>query len=109
MLDVGTAYLVAAGALLLVALAVGVRALARIFREGRERSRKRREGELERYTKDPVYDREPPDPDTAAAAARSTCPQCGAENDSSFAFCRECAAPLGPGSGHTEPREGPDS
>ncbi|QKG92512.1 zinc ribbon domain-containing protein [Halorubrum sp. SS7] len=94
MLDVGTVYLVAAGALLLVALAVGVRALVRIFREGRERRRKRREGELDRYTKDPEYDREPPDPE---AASRSTCPQCGAENDASFAFCRECAAPLGPG------------
>ena len=106
MLDVGTLYLVAAGALLLVALAVGARALVRIFREGRERSRKRREGELDRYTKDPVYDREPPDPD---AATRSVCPQCGAENDTTFAFCRECAAPLGPATEATEPRRDPDS
>lgn len=95
MLDVGTVYLVAAGALLLAALAVGVRALVDVFREGRERSRKRREGELERYTKDPVYDREPPDSD-GAAETRSTCPQCGADNDVEFTFCRECAAPLGP-------------
>ena len=95
MLDVGTVYLVAAGGLLLVALAVGVRALVRIFREGRERRRKRREGELERYTKDPEYDREPRDPD-ADGAAPSTCPQCGAENEARFTFCRECAAPLGP-------------
>ena len=96
MLDVGTAYLVAAGALLLVALAVGARALVRIFREGRERSRKRREGELERYSKDPVYDRDPPAPD-AEGDATSTCPQCDAENDSTFVYCSECAAPLGPG------------
>ncbi|SDG04008.1 hypothetical protein SAMN04488067_11353 [Halorubrum xinjiangense] len=95
MLDVGTIYLVATGALLLVALGVGVRALVAIFREGRERSRRRREGEIERYTEDPVYDREPPDPD-ADETAPSTCPQCGAENDGEFTFCRECAAPLGP-------------
>jgi hypothetical protein len=95
MLDVGTLYLVAAGSLLLVALAVGVRALARIFREGRERSRKRREGDIERYAKDPVYDREPPDP-AADGSRQSTCPQCGAENEARFTFCRECAAPLGP-------------
>ncbi|TKX53222.1 zinc ribbon domain-containing protein [Halorubrum sp. SP3] len=95
MFDVGTAYLAAAGALLLVALGVGARALVRIFREARERSRKRREGELERYTKDPVYDRDPADPE-ADGAARSTCPQCGAENAAGFCYCRECAAPLGP-------------
>ena len=95
MLDVGTVYLVAAGALLLVALAVGVRALVRIFREGRERRRKRREGEIERYAKDPVYEREPPPPE-ADGSRPSTCPQCGAENEARFTFCRECAAPLGP-------------
>ncbi|SFR32272.1 zinc ribbon domain-containing protein [Halorubrum sodomense] len=95
MLGVGTVYLVATGALLLVALGVGARALVAIFREGRERSRKRREGKLERYTEDPVYDRDPPDPD-AAGETPSTCPQCGAENDAAFTFCRECAAPLGP-------------
>lgn len=95
MVDVGTISLVATGALLLFALAVGIRVLAGIFREGRERSRKRREGEIDRYTEDPVYDRDPPDPD-AAGAALATCPQCGAENASEFAYCRECAAPLGP-------------
>jgi len=95
MLDVGTAYLLATGALLLVALGVGARALVAIFREGRERSRKRREGEIERYTDDPVYDRDPADPD-AGGATPSTCPQCGAENASRFTYCRECAAPLGP-------------
>ena len=108
MVDIGTVYLVATGGLLLVALGVGVRTLVGIFREGRERSRERREGEIDRYTEDPVYDREPPGPG-ADGADPSTCPQCGAENDSSFVFCRECAAPLGPGSGHTEPREGHDS
>ena len=95
MLDAGTVYLVATGALLLVALGVGARALVAIFREGRERSRKRREGEIERYTEDPVYDRDPADPATEAETP-STCPQCGAENEASFTFCRECAAPLGP-------------
>jgi hypothetical protein len=95
MLDVGTAYLVAIGALLLVALGVGARALIAIFREGRERSRKRRAGEIERYTEDPVYDRDPADPD-ADGSTPSTCPQCGAENAAGFVYCRECAAPLGP-------------
>lgn len=94
MVDARTVSLVATGALLLVALALGVRVLAAIVREGRERSRKRREGELERYTDDPVYDRELSD--SATAGTSSTCPQCGAENDSEFTFCRECAAPLGP-------------
>lgn len=98
MLDAGTVYLVATGALLLVALGVGVRALVGIFREGRERSRKRREGEIDRYTEDPVYDRDPPAPD-ADEETPSTCPQCGAENDAEFTFCRECAAPLGPANG----------
>lgn len=96
MLDVGTVYLVATGALLLVALGVGSRVLLAIFREGRERSRKRREGEIERCTDDPVSDRDPPDPD-AVGRTPSTCPQCGAENDPEFTFCGECAAPLGPG------------
>ena len=95
MLDAGTAYLLVTGALLLVALGVGVRALVGIFREGRERRRKRRAGEIERYTEDPVYERGPPDP-TTDASAPSICPQCGAENDAEFTFCRECAAPLGP-------------
>jgi hypothetical protein len=104
-LDVGTAYLVTTGALL-AALAIGIRALVDVSREGRERSRRRRAREIERDTKDPVSDGEPPDSD-ADAAARSTYPQCGAENDSSFAFCR--AAPLGPRSGHAGPREGPGS
>ena len=95
MLDAGTVYLVAIGALLLIALGVGARALVAIFREGRERSRKRREGEIEQYTEDPVYDRDPPAPD-ADGAGPSTCPQCGADNAAGFVYCRECAAPLGP-------------
>ncbi|MFW5999939.1 MAG: DUF7577 domain-containing protein [Halorubrum sp.] len=95
MLDAGTVYLVAIGSLLLVALGVGVRALVGIFREGRERSRKRRAGEIERYSKDPVYDRDLPDP-AVSGSEPSTCPQCGAENEATFTFCRECAAPLGP-------------
>lgn len=95
MVDVGTVYLVATGGLLLVALGVGVRALVGIFREGRERSRKRREGEIERYTKDPVYDRDPP-PLDADGETPSVCPQCGAENRAEFTYCSECAAPLGP-------------
>ncbi|QWC19181.1 zinc-ribbon domain-containing protein [Halorubrum sp. 2020YC2] len=95
MVDAGTVYLVASGALLLVALGVGARVLLAIFREGRERSRKRREGEIDRFTEDPVYDRDPPDPD-ADGSRPSTCPHCGAENASGFTFCRECAGPLGP-------------
>jgi len=95
MLDAGTVYLVALGALLLAALGVGVRVLVGIVREGRERSRKQREGELERYSPDPVHEREPSTPDDDRRTP-STCPQCGAENASEFTFCRECAAPLGP-------------
>ncbi|GAA0549789.1 zinc ribbon domain-containing protein [Halorubrum ejinorense] len=94
MLDAGTVYLVATGAALLFALGLGVRVLVGIFREGRERSRKRRAGETERYTEDPIYDRDPPAPDERSS---STCPQCGVENESEFTYCRECAAPLGPG------------
>ena len=97
MVDAGTVYLVATGGLLLVALGVGLRALVRIFREARERSRKRRDGEFDRYTEDPVYDRDPPDPD-ADGRTRAICPQCGAENRSEFTYCSECAAPLGPSS-----------
>ncbi|ELZ58064.1 MULTISPECIES: DUF7577 domain-containing protein [Halorubrum] len=96
MVDFGTVYLVATGAALLLALGVGLRVLVGIFRDGRERSRKRREGEIDRYTEDPVYDRDPPDPD-ADGGTPSTCPQCGAENESEFTYCHECAAPLGPG------------
>ncbi|TKX74634.1 zinc ribbon domain-containing protein [Halorubrum sp. GN11_10-6_MGM] len=96
MVDAGTVYLVATGALLLVALGVGLRALVDIFREARERSRKRRDGDLDRYAPDPLYDRDPPAPN-ADGEAPSTCPQCGAENASEFTYCRECAAPLGPG------------
>ncbi|CDK40007.1 hypothetical protein DM2_2905 [Halorubrum sp. DM2] len=93
MVDFGTVYLIATGAALLFALGVGLRVLAGVFRDGRERSRKRREGEVERYTEDPVYDRDPPDAD---AGGQRICPQCGAENASEFVYCSECAAPLGP-------------
>jgi len=95
MVDFGTVYLIAAGAALLFALGVGLRVLVGIARDGRERSRKWREGEIDRYTEDPVYDRGPPDPD-ADGETRPICPQCGAENASEFVYCRECAAPLGP-------------
>jgi hypothetical protein len=96
MVDFGTVYLVATGAALLLALGAGLRVLLGVFRDGRERSRKRRAGEIDRYTEDPVYDRDPPDPD-ADGEARSTCPHFGAENESAFMYCQECAAPLGPG------------
>lgn len=82
--------------LLLFALGVSIPVLRRILRDGLERRRKRKAGELERYTEDEEFDRGP----TAAlgedAAGRTclTCRHCGAENDPTFRYCGHCAEPL---------------
>jgi len=106
MLDVGTLYFAVSAALLLVALGVGLRVLRGIAREGRERRRRRRAGEVQKHAEDEEHGRDAPaasEGDLAGsefepAASVATCPQCGADNESGFDYCRRCAAPLGPGS-----------
>jgi hypothetical protein len=93
-------YLVAVGALLLVALGAGARVLAAIYREGRDRTRRRRREEPPDGD-GPATDPGPPDAEAAspgaddARSAGIACPQCGAENEPEFTYCNECAAPLG--------------
>ena len=117
MIDAGPLYLAVAGALLLVALGLGLRVLRDIVREGRDRQRRRRSGEVEKYTEDEEYGRGPPtasDDDREASGGSdgrepaagpdgdpadrgdpgATCPQCGAANESGFNYCRRCAAPI---------------
>ncbi|WP_435075136.1 DUF7577 domain-containing protein [Halorubrum sp. HHNYT27] len=113
MVDVGPVYLTISGALLLVALALGLRVLRGIVREGRDRRRRRRAGEIEKYTEDEEYGRRPrvgPDGDSGEAdgptrpddrsepggpnAPDVTCPGCGAVNAPGFTYCRRCAGPL---------------
>jgi ribosomal protein L40E len=113
MIDVGPVYLAVTGALLLVALGLGFRVLRGIARDGRDRHRRRRAGEIEKYTEDEEYGQGPPTgpgDDSAAADApdgtgdpdgandrtdpRTTCPKCGAANESGFSYCRRCATPL---------------
>jgi len=108
MIDVGPVYLAVAGALLLVALGLGLRVLREIAREGLDRRRRRRAGEIEKYTEDESYG-PPADPGEAPGDAggrdgsdgpsdrtdpAATCPQCGAVNAPEFSYCRRCAAPL---------------
>lgn len=82
--------------LLLFALGVSIPVLVRIFREGLERRRKWKNGEIERYTEDEEYDRGPAAPleEDAAGRTRLTCRHCGAKNDPAFRYCGRCAAPL---------------
>jgi hypothetical protein len=94
MVDAGPLYLAVVGALLLAALGLGFRVLRGIYREGRDRSRRRRAGEIEKYTEDEEYDRSPAAPSPEPADSGVTCPQCGAANESEFNYCRRCAAPL---------------
>ncbi|MFC7325719.1 zinc ribbon domain-containing protein [Halorubrum rutilum] len=109
MVDASSIYLAVTGVLLFVALGAGLHVLRGIVREGRDLRRRRRAGEAETYPEDEEYDPGPPagpedeygrttdpsdsgDPDAPTA----TCPQCGADNESGFDYCRRCAAPLGP-------------
>ena len=95
MIDLGTVYLAVTGALLLVALGAGLHVLRGIVREGLDLRRRRRTGEVEKYTEDEEYGPGPPDDSDDPTA---TCPRCGAANEQGFDYCRRCAAPLGPGS-----------
>jgi hypothetical protein len=82
--------------LLLVALAAAVPVLSGIVRDGRERRRKWKSGEMERYSEDEEYDAGPPavlDADGTAAETKH-CRHCGAENDAGFTYCRVCTRPL---------------
>jgi len=110
MIDIGPVYLAVAGALLLVALGLGLRVLRGIVREGRDRQRRRRAGEIEKYMEDEEFGGEPladSGDDSGEGRERSesdgsndpaaTCPHCGADNESGFSYCRRCAAPLRPG------------
>jgi len=98
MVDLGLLYLAVTGALLLVALGVGIRVLRDIVDDAREIRRKRRSGEREPYAEDEEYDRVHRDPDEADdnRTTSTTCPQCGADNDVAFDYCRRCASPLRP-------------
>lgn len=80
MIDPGLLYLAVIGALLLVALGLGVRVLWDIVGDAREIRRRRRSGGLEPYTEDEEHDRVPRDPvedDGDDGRASATCPQCG--------------------------------
>lgn len=78
---------------LLVGLVVSLRVLVGIAREGRERHRMRRAGELERYTEDEEYGPGPSVPGEQQAGV-VTCPHCGAENGTGFMFCHYCVGRL---------------
>jgi len=84
------------GVLLLVALGASLSVLGRIARQGLERHRKRRAGELERYTEDEEFDRDPGASLEADATGRTRaiCRRCGAENDPAFTYCRRCTTPF---------------
>ncbi|NHN46728.1 zinc ribbon domain-containing protein [Halostella sp. JP-L12] len=92
----GALYGLALAVAYLVALAASVRVLVGIVRDGRERLRKRRAGELDRYTEDEEYGPAPPEDDDADSQGlqRVFCRSCGAENGAEFAFCRRCAEQL---------------
>lgn len=96
MVSPGQFYAAAIGVLLLVALGATIPVLAQIARDGLERHRKRRAGELERYTEDEVFDREPGASleTDVAGRTRVTCRRCGTANDAEFTYCRRCTTPL---------------
>lgn len=114
MVDGGTIYVAVVGALLLVALALGLRVLRDIVYEARERRRRRKAGDLdpsaedEKDADDETDERSPPTTTTEVDAvaeknegvhrddASVTCPQCGAVNDPEFSYCRQCASRLRP-------------
>ena len=88
-------YAVIVAGLLLFALGVSLRVLRRIVREGVEREREWQTGEMDRYTEDEEYDRVTTRAlDDAEERMRLTCPECGAENDPEFRYCRRCTASL---------------
>ncbi|WP_435094931.1 DUF7577 domain-containing protein [Halorubrum sp. N11] len=104
MIDLEPVYLAITGALLLVALGLGLRVLREIVRDGRDRQRRRRAGEIEKYTEDEEFGQGSPadsgddrGESGVSTASIATCPQCGADNESGFNYCRRCVAPLRPG------------
>ncbi|OAQ51407.1 hypothetical protein HTG_17090 [Natrinema mahii] len=92
----GQLYAVAVGILLLAALGASVPVLVEIARDGLERHRERRTGELGGDADDEASDRTPPDSLEADTAGRTrvTCRRCGAANDAEFTYCRRCTTPL---------------
>jgi len=103
MVEGGTVYLAVIGVLLLVALTLGVRVLGNIFREGRERRRRRNAGDIEPYTQNEAHGLDPSPSssdgdDESGPSDRGgpsiTCPKCGAVNDPTFTYCRQCASRL---------------
>lgn len=107
MIDVGPIYLAVVGALLLFALGLGFSVLRGIAREGRDRQRRRRAGEIEKYTEDEEYGGRPsvgsgadrgaaddPEASNDRTDPGATCPKCGAANEPGFSYCRRCTAPL---------------
>jgi hypothetical protein len=69
--------------------------LVDIAREGIERHRKWKAGEIEPYTEDPEFDAGPPAvlaPDGGTRPDQVRCRYCGATNQREFAVCRNCAS-----------------
>jgi hypothetical protein len=89
----GQVYLLVVVTLLLVGLAAGLRVLVGIFREGRERQRRRRAGELEPDTEDPEFDASPGGA-VEVAPGRVECPDCGATNEAGYDYCEHCTRRL---------------
>ena len=91
-------YLIVITVLLLAALVICLPVLVGIVREGLERQRKWRSGELEKYTPDPEFEAGPGAARTedgeVLPPGRVSCPYCGATNDAAFTFCGRCASPL---------------
>ncbi|MGQ3328714.1 MULTISPECIES: zinc ribbon domain-containing protein [Halorubrum] len=98
MVDPQSLYVAATGALLLVALGIGVHVLRNIVGDAREIRRRRRSGELERNGEE-AADRASRHSEGVVGddAPSVRCPRCGAANDAAFDYCRRCASPLRPG------------
>ncbi|WP_246998043.1 DUF7577 domain-containing protein [Halosolutus gelatinilyticus] len=96
MVTPGQVYVAIVVLLLFVALGVGIRVLKRIALDGLERRRKWRAEEIERYTEDEEYDRISSETlaKNSDGRTRLLCRRCGAENDPSFSYCRQCVEPL---------------
>lgn len=92
----GALYLFVITVLLLIALALAIPVLVNIVRDGLERRRKWKSGEMERYTEDKEYDAGPPAELDEAEGPSGTriCPNCDAENGAEFSYCQECAQRL---------------
>jgi hypothetical protein len=94
MVPPGTIYGTIVAVLLLVALGASIPVLKGIVRDGLERRRKRKAGELERYAEDEAYDRGSAVASVDDGTTALTCRECGAENRSGFRYCRRCTQSL---------------